>query len=494
MKVLNVMSLDFTYLAAIGGYEGAIIERNWNGASYLTLKINKATPNADTLVQDRILWFDKEYHNGFIIERVVEKLENNIKLLEITALSLHSLIRDYITIPPTGYDEHSVSDNREGVVRAYVNLNCINPADSSRVQYPLILGTDNNYGTATVCSTRLKNLADEITKVLSPEFLGWRVDIDLVATKFVFNVLKGVNRTIGQAVNPRTIFGTKYGNMSRYEKTQDSLSAKNVAYVGGQGEGKDRVIQKVSSAVGRKKEVFIDARDKATVGELTEQGTQALSENVPVTNFTFETLDRQFVFGQDWDLGDFVTIVQEDGTYDDRQVIKVTEYIEKGNRRITPEFGSGEVTIGGKITSISARLAVLETFEPPEPVIPSFTGMIIASATLIDGFLECDGQAVSRTTYATLFNVLGVYFGTGDGSTTFNLPNLKGKTIFGQDTTQPEFDVIGETGGTKVGTTSASANTHNDYSSGTLDGASPSHTHTVGILPPYMALKYLIKY
>jgi len=41
------------------------------------------------------------------------------------------------------------------------------------------------------------------------------------------------------------------------------------------------------------------------------------------------------------------------------------------------------------------------------------------------GYLLCDGTAVSRTTYAGLFAVTGTTYGVGDGSTTFNLPNLK---------------------------------------------------------------------
>ena len=47
--------------------------------------------------------------------------------------------------------------------------------------------------------------------------------------------------------------------------------------------------------------------------------------------------------------------------------------------------------------------------------------------------LECDGSAVSRTTYADLFGVIGEVFGTGDGSFTFNLPDLRGEFIRGWD-------------------------------------------------------------
>ena len=48
-------------------------------------------------------------------------------------------------------------------------------------------------------------------------------------------------------------------------------------------------------------------------------------------------------------------------------------------------------------------------------------------------FLFCDGRAVSRTTYAKLFALLGTKFGSGDGSSTFNLPDFRNKTFWGAD-------------------------------------------------------------
>lgn len=61
------------------------------------------------------------------------------------------------------------------------------------------------------------------------------------------------------------------------------------------------------------------------------------------------------------------------------------------------------------------------------------TGAIIAFpiATAPNGYLACDGSAVSRTTYADLFAFLGTMYGVGDGSTTFNLPNYKGMFLRG---------------------------------------------------------------
>jgi microcystin-dependent protein len=55
-----------------------------------------------------------------------------------------------------------------------------------------------------------------------------------------------------------------------------------------------------------------------------------------------------------------------------------------------------------------------------------------AGAAAPEGYLLCQGQAVSRTTYANLFDVLGTSHGQGDGSTTFNLPDYRGRFLRGR--------------------------------------------------------------
>lgn len=63
----------------------------------------------------------------------------------------------------------------------------------------------------------------------------------------------------------------------------------------------------------------------------------------------------------------------------------------------------------------------------------SFRGLIFpyAGSTAPAGFLLCDGSAVSRLTYADLFTLIGTTYGAGDGSTTFNVPDLRGSVIIG---------------------------------------------------------------
>ena len=93
----------------------------------------------------------------------------------------------------------------------------------------------------------------------------------------------------------------------------------------------------------------------------------------------------------------------------------------------------------------------------PSGVISAFAG-----STAPTGWLICDGTAVSRSTYSALFAIVGTTYGSGDGSTTFNLPNLKGRVAVGRDNTQTEFDTLGETGGEKAVTlTEAQMPSHN---------------------------------
>ena len=59
--------------------------------------------------------------------------------------------------------------------------------------------------------------------------------------------------------------------------------------------------------------------------------------------------------------------------------------------------------------------------------------MVWPTATAPAGWLLCGGQAVSRTTYNLLFSVVGGTYGAGDGSTTYNLPDLRSRTVIGKD-------------------------------------------------------------
>lgn len=86
--------------------------------------------------------------------------------------------------------------------------------------------------------------------------------------------------------------------------------------------------------------------------------------------------------------------------------------------------------------------------------------------TAPSGYLICDGRAVSRTEYADLFKAIGTNFGSGDGLTTFNIPDYRGRVPVGLDGSDVDFDTIGK----KLGSKELQEHSHN-YTRAPLYGA-----------------------
>lgn len=97
-------------------------------------------------------------------------------------------------------------------------------------------------------------------------------------------------------------------------------------------------------------------------------------------------------------------------------------------------------------------------------IIPSGIIADYGGGSAPSGWLLCDGSAISRTTYSSLFAAIGTTWGAGNGSTTFNLPDLRGRVRVTKSGSDTEFDTLAETTGSKTHTLSSAE--------------MPTHTHT----------------
>ena len=160
---------------------------------------------------------------------------------------------------------------------------------------------------------------------------------------------------------------------------------------------------------------------------------------------------------------------------------------------VSGALSAGSITVGGVST-----------------VIPAGTINQYAGTSAPTGWLLADGTAVSRTTYAALFAVTSTTYGVGDGSTTFNLPDLKGRVPVGKNT--GTFATLGGTGGAETHTlTTAQIPAHNHQTSlypniaaggtaiGGQGGFVGDYTQNTGgggshnNLQPYITVNYIIK-
>ena len=167
--------------------------------------------------------------------------------------------------------------------------------------------------------------------------------------------------------------------------------------------------------------------------------------------------------------------------------------------------------------------------------IPTATIVPWSDTSVPSGFLECNGQAVSRTTYSALFAIVGTTYGAGNGSTTFEVPNLADNVAVGRsnakalastggaNTVAPTGNVGGSTANATLTSGQLAAHTHpnsggggsrtnvnfdgtyggqwNTGNSGSA-GSGTGHAHNMSatftgdansVLQPYIAVMYIIK-
>lgn len=148
----------------------------------------------------------------------------------------------------------------------------------------------------------------------------------------------------------------------------------------------------------------------------------------------------------------------------------------------TVSMSSGNVTIGGTpsnsshaatkgmldnaVSSINTTITNLQPKLSPAGQIAMF-----AMTSPPTGWLKCNGAAVSRTTYSDLFAAIGTTWGSGDGSTTFNVPDMRGRFARALD------DGKGIDSGRSIATTQASQNKSHTHT-GTTGTQSANHSHS----------------
>ena len=136
------------------------------------------------------------------------------------------------------------------------------------------------------------------------------------------------------------------------------------------------------------------------------------------------------------------------GAHNNLPAYRQVDWLERSSDALTTPWRDGDLITAAALNTMKNALL-------PAGLISAWVGDSIPT-----GWLLCDGRTVSRTTYAALFAAIGDRFGSGDGSTTFDLPDLRGRFLRGR----PSGGTLGEAGG---------SDTH-----ALTVGELPAHTHT----------------
>lgn len=510
---------DFTLLYYINDFTKRQIIRRFWGKSVLQLEMPMDYDAVGFLQKN--CWIVDDNYEPFIIRNIAQD-ETNVT---ITAYSAHWGFEGRITIPPVNEYAIEKTGSADVVVKEFINQTLNR---NSNTGLNITTAAIQSLGDSISDQTRYKNLGDEIVRILNAAGRGEKFTFK--GDRIEFDTYPGEDRS------ENCIFDVRYKNIEEYEYTLDATSTQTTPIVGGAGEGIARQIKILGDTEKswERREVFVDARDIAYDNDekLEERGKQAIiSEEKKYTTKVMP--NSNLVYNEDYHLGDFISInvpiktyKEVDGYFEPEtnivrmktRIIEVIETCEQGAETI--ELTVGDNVIKSETTQIKNEVAQLKSVENAFP--PGFI-MMYSGDTAPAGYLIANGAEINRTTYSELFNVIGTKYGSGDGTSTFNLPDLRSKVAVGLSS-DIEFNSLGKIGGEKKHTLTVSEMpSHRHDWDGVNDGAATTNSsgtypfriyqdksanwngtatfmHVAGgdathnNLQPYITLNYIIKY
>ncbi len=220
-------------------------------------------------------------------------------------------------------------------------------------EIPLLKSGNESGDTQTVSfQVTWKNLQSYLTKLAKCSGIGYRIRPDFREKVLYFDTYSGNDYSLQQSENPRVIFSPQFDNINNITYSYDESNEGTVFYIGGEGEGSSRtiVIYEAGETSGLSlKEVFIDAKDLTSDDlsaaeykeTLLQRGYEKAESYVINENIEADLSNQNFVYKEDWDLGDIVSVRKSEWDIVlNERITEIQETYENGGITITPTFGS----------------------------------------------------------------------------------------------------------------------------------------------------------
>lgn len=308
--------------------------------------------------------------NYFYLEEAQWKGPRNICLGVIEDIALKTDVEDGNTLTITGRDLKSFLDRRiiwgqlsthggiEGVLANIVNISYTNPADTNRALAAFKFISNNDPYVRSVKIDETQYTGDDLysifTGIVDDTTVGFSVTA--VPSNSTWECLLSAGRDMTDPARSPVpmIFSPDFDNLLDTNYSESDSSLKNVAYVGGEGEGSARKYARVGQVVGlNRRELFVDARDITTkvqgqadltstqyILALGARGHQKLNEHRLITAFDGAVDAHNLTYGTDYQLGDVVSIQNEYGITGNAQITEVTISSDREKDVMLPTFSS----------------------------------------------------------------------------------------------------------------------------------------------------------
>lgn len=281
---------------------------------------------------DPISHLREKVYEGWHITTVDQARITGDLIFNLYGSGFTQMLQRRVVIPPPGLPQSVKTGAAETVFKSYVSDCMVSPLDITRIFPGVTLEPDAGGGELIDYSSRYTNLMTVCENIADAGKLDFGVKGGQNLGEFVVcaRELWGKDRRYGNpAGNIPTVFSLDYGNMTIPIFSTNSSDEKNYVYVGGGGEGENRIITAVSdpdaiilSPWGRK-EAFVEGRQEDTITGLVTVGRTYMEQYRTTRDFTFDL--RSVTGGHwmiDWELGDLITARYFNNVFD-KKIIEV---------------------------------------------------------------------------------------------------------------------------------------------------------------------------
>lgn len=357
---LYIFDKELNLINILDNFTSLIWTRRYFKPGEFELHLPLTIENIKFLVNGNIIYKKGDPEAGYIETRQIELDEEGKEVLKIKGKFLTNYINRRIN-----WRQLFFYGKSEVLMRKLINDNCINPSNSARKIPLLELGKLKNYAETIEYQNSYGSLDEELENIGTTNELGYRINLNYINKKLIFEVYKGVNRSVNQSLIAPCIFSRDFENILNQAYMESDADYKNTVLVAGEGEGAERTlvfINNTNSGLNRR-ELFVDARDlqKEVDGviltdtqyknTLLQRGNEKLAENTEIKTFESKVNTRgNNVYKVDYDLGDIVTVTDKKwGITLDTRITEIEEVYEDGKVEINPTFGENIPTILDKI-------------------------------------------------------------------------------------------------------------------------------------------------
>ena len=342
---IYILDRDINILGVLSTYEAII----WN-TKFQEPGIFKAefifTEKMNSILKLENLLYKTDEDEPAIIKRKFIKLSKDGREI----IQVHGYMASRYLNQRIIWKKMLLRGSPELIMREMVIENVIEPLDSERRMKNIRLGEIAGYGGNIEKQIAYDNLQEALTDIAVTYELGYRLRLDIDQKLFFFEVLKGVDRTLG--MDQPCIFTRDYNNVLTQEYSEDSTNYRNVCLVGGSGEDENRVMVVTGAAAGLDRyEMFYNAsglsnRDISS-GEYTKQLKQKGDEKL-AANYTAKSFESRIDKNRamKFALGDYVTCMDKRWNITvDTQVKEIEKGFSKKEESFIVTFGNGVQTL-----------------------------------------------------------------------------------------------------------------------------------------------------